>query len=172
MPEQDNVDTSEARPEPHDSVSPSKTRDERLCTHRKDDGSYCGAYKAKGIETCYLHSLTPEEREANARKASAKSAEVRSEQAEARERAVERAKYSLSDALTVTAGERVWELVNALVQRGVDGDMRAQSIIWERMEGKVTDRLEVAEVSPLDMDAKTLAAWLVEDAPMTNPQSD
>jgi hypothetical protein len=34
---------------------------ERLCTHIRADGTRCGAYRLRGKDTCYAHSLTPEE---------------------------------------------------------------------------------------------------------------
>jgi hypothetical protein len=70
---------------------------------------------------------------------------ARQRRAAKREEALEQAKMTLLQRLRVKAAERNEQLVSALIRAAEGGDMQAQRIVWDRLEGKVIDRLEVGQ---------------------------
>lgn len=90
----------------------------------------------------------------NSKKAAKAAARARRERAEARARESELARMSLTDRLRVKAAERSDELIDALLDGTIERrDAALTRIVWDRLEGKVADRVEVTDgVTPEELD--------------------
>lgn len=114
-------------------------------------------------QVCALHSPRGADIRAKATQASA---DARRDKANQREQATEDAKLTLTQRLTRAAAVRAGDLVDALIERAIDGDMRAQGLVWDRVEGKVADHLITEAGDPFQMSEEQLARWLAEPAPV------
>jgi hypothetical protein len=84
-----------------------------------------------------------------AKKGAEASVRARRERAEAREAKAEEAKMSLTELLRLRALERREELVKALLDAAAAGrDVPALRMVWERLDGRVAEKIEV--MSPED----------------------
>jgi hypothetical protein len=84
-----------------------------------------------------------------ARKGAKASVKARRERAEAREARVEEARMSLTDLLRVRALERNEGLVKALLDAAETGrDVPALRMVWDRLDGKVPEVIEVDSSTP------------------------
>jgi hypothetical protein len=134
-------------------VNVSERSPKRRCAALNAKGEPCRSTSVGSDGCCAAHSGktqfgTPE----TARKGAQRSAEARRERVQKRERRVEEAQMSLTELLRVRAQERREELVKALLDAAAAGrDVPALRMVWERLDGKVADKLEV--LSPEDESA-------------------
>lgn len=132
---------------------------DRRCSSLTKTGKPCPNRPMADEDVCLMHSPRGEETRAKGR---ARAAAAKRELVEARKQAAEDAKLTLTQRLHRRAAERANEVVSALVRAAEGGDMRAQTILWERVEGKVADKLETRASDPFEMDVAALQRWLME----------
>src|SRR6266404_2522864 len=102
-------------------------------------GEACRAACLKDGDTCFSHSPAGAEQRKQATQASAHSRKNRVDQ---REKADELARLSPTQLLRRRFVEHQEPIVNALIKSAVAGELRAQEILWNRLEGKPIDRLQ------------------------------
>lgn len=132
------------------------------CSSMTKGGKECRAYPVKGSTTCLLHGDREQVAELSKR-AAAESARVRKDSLEQRKAASEDAKLSLTQRLRRATAARADEFVNATLDNAIgQKDVGAQRLVWERLEGKVTDNLNVNAGDPFSMSEADLHRWLTE----------
>lgn len=132
------------------------------CTATTKAGKPCPNRVVKGLETCFAHS----ERATEQRKqATLASAEARKERVEARKEASEAALLSLTDAIRRDAAKERDALSASLITAAkADGNGAAMRELLNRVDGKVTDSLNLNAGNPFEMSESALHAWLKEDS--------
>lgn len=134
----------------------------QLCSSMTKAGKPCPNRCMGGETTCFSHSEGAIEQRKRATEASAK---ARSERVEARKEASEEAKLTITERLQRRVAERATQLVDSLVAAAeADGSSRAMDMVWNRIEGKVSDNLNLSSRTPFDMDEGALMAWLSQPA--------
>lgn len=126
-------------------------------------GTECKGWAVDGGSTCVAH--TPGLKERSLAAATKASAEKRSNAVAARQEASEAAKLSLTEAIQRDAAAKRDEIAASLIAAAVaDGSSRAMAELLNRVEGKVTDSLNLNSRTPFDMDEGALMAWLSQPA--------
>lgn len=133
------------------------TATKRQCSAITRSGERCKGYALHHRDTCQSHS--PEGLESRA-KAVRASAEARKAKVEARNERVEQSKLTLTQWFSIVAGEHAEALARKAVDSALGGDVRALSIVLDRVEGKVADKLITEAGVPERMNEAELMEWL------------
>ena len=129
-----------------------------LCNRYTRTGEPCPNRVTTGRKHCFAHDPAAKERNKQASLASVK---ARQQRVADRLQASEQAKLTLTERIHRQAAERAEELACALVQAAItDPHGRAMAHVLDRVEGKVTDRLETSALEPGQMSAAELERWL------------
>lgn len=132
----------------------------KTCIETTKAGKPCSNHVVSGSNVCFSHS--EHQREA-AKRASEASAKARKATVTARKEASEQAKLSLTEVIRSQAAMKRTEIAKALVEAAVaDGSSRAMAELLNRVEGKVTDSLNLNAGDPFTMDEASLHRWLSE----------
>lgn len=131
------------------------------CSSKTKGGKECRGYAIEGETTCVAH--TPAVAALARSKGVERSREVRKERAEQRQEASEAAKLSLTQRIRRAAADSQEDLVASLVKAAIaDGNGAAMRELLNRVEGKVTDSLNVNAGDPFSMSEADLHRWLTE----------
>lgn len=141
-----------------------------VCPALTRTGKPCPNRPMAGQETCFTHS---EEAVEQRRRATQASAEKRKARTEGRKQASEDAKLSLTDAIRRAAAIHRDAIVESLVTAAkADGNGAAMRELLNRVDGKVTDSLNVNAGDPFTMSEEALHKWLTEsDTVSDSPDS-
>lgn len=131
------------------------------CSALTKAGEACKGWAVDGGSTCVAH--TPGLKERSLAAATKASAEARSNAVAERKQASKQAKRSLTEVIRSQAAMKRTEIAKALVEAAVaDGSSRAMAELLNRVEGKVTDSLNLNAGDPFTMDEASLHRWLSE----------
>jgi hypothetical protein len=132
------------------SVNASEGAESKSCRALTKSGKPCKSPTVGPDGYCATHSGRAGFGTAEmARKGSEASVRARRERVAERERRTEEAAMSLTELLKVRALERREELVKALLDAAAQGrDVPALRMVWDRLDGKVADKLELEAALP------------------------
>lgn len=131
------------------------------CSSKTKTGEPCKGYAVMGGETCVAH--TPGLKERSLAAATQASAEARTSAVAARKQESEQAKLSLTERIRRYAALHDAEIVESLGKAAIaDGNSPAMRELLARVEGKVTDSLNLNAGDPFTMSQAQLEAWLLE----------
>jgi hypothetical protein len=124
------------------------------CKELNKQGEPCRSTSVGSDGLCAAHSGKTQFGTAEtSRKGAEASVQARKEKAAAREARAEEASMSLTELLKLRALERREELVKALLDAAAQGrDVPALRMVWDRLDGKVADKLELEAAQPQSLE--------------------
>lgn len=125
-----------------------ETAAKRRCSAVKTDGQPCGAYAVGGSDLCAGHGRLgfAADPVAAGRRGAERTAQVRREAAEERQKEQERAKLTVRERLAVELSERLDDVVRVMVDDALaTGDRRTVLAVIDQAFGRPTERVETTE---------------------------